>query len=76
MEWSITIVNLGYSVADRFDLLPDDAQFVFDFNQPQMGAGRGGELVAANRKAFPALVGTGSGMAVGRLGRKSILNEL
>ncbi|OIW28410.1 RmlC-like cupin [Coniochaeta ligniaria NRRL 30616] len=55
------------TAVDRFALLPDDKQFVFDFNQPQAGAGKGGELVAANRKTFPALVGTGSGMAVGRV---------
>ncbi|KAK1997242.1 RmlC-like cupin [Colletotrichum falcatum] len=56
---------LSDTAADRFKLLPDDKQFVFDFNQPQNGAGEGGELVAANRKSFPALVGTGAGMAVG-----------
>ncbi|EHA53230.1 spherulin-1B [Pyricularia oryzae 70-15] len=54
--------------ADRFTLLPDDSQFVFNFNQTQEGAGDGGMLVVANRKTFPALVGTGSGMAVGRVG--------
>ncbi|KAK2032388.1 RmlC-like cupin [Colletotrichum zoysiae] len=58
---------LSDTAADRFKLLPDDKQFVFDFNQPQANPGKGGELVAANRKAFPALVGTGSGMAVGRV---------
>ncbi|KAB5577720.1 RmlC-like cupin domain-containing protein [Coniochaeta sp. 2T2.1] len=58
---------LADSAADRFALLPDDKQFVFDFNVPQAGAGKGGELVAANRKTFPALTTTGSGMAVGRV---------
>ncbi|CAK7206340.1 hypothetical protein SEUCBS139899_009129 [Sporothrix eucalyptigena] len=56
---------LAASAADRFALLPDDAQFIFDFNQPQAAAGQGGELVVADRKTFPALVGTGSGAAVG-----------
>ncbi|KAL3304326.1 spherulin 1A precursor [Colletotrichum asianum] len=55
------------SAADRFKLLPDDKQFVFDFNQKQANPGKGGELVAANRKTFPALVSTGAGMAVGRV---------
>ncbi|EFQ27718.1 cupin [Colletotrichum graminicola] len=59
---------LSDTAADRFKLLPDDKQFVFDFNQPQNNPGKGGELIAANRKTFPALVGTGSGMAVGRVG--------
>ncbi|KAJ9158074.1 RmlC-like cupin [Coniochaeta hoffmannii] len=58
---------LADTAADRFTLLPEDKQFVFDFNQPQANPGKGGELVAANRKTFPALVGTGSGMAVGRV---------
>ncbi|KAK1729577.1 hypothetical protein CaCOL14_007735 [Colletotrichum acutatum] len=59
---------LADTAADRFKLLPDDKQFIFDFNQPQQNPGKGGELVAANRKTFPALVGTGAGMAVGRVG--------
>ncbi|GKT59211.1 cupin [Colletotrichum tofieldiae] len=59
---------LSDTAADRFKLLPDDKQFVFDFNQPQNNPGKGGELVAANRKTFPALVGTGSAMALARLG--------
>ncbi|KAF6814173.1 Spherulin-1A 1 [Colletotrichum sojae] len=59
---------LADSAADRFSLLPDDSQFVFNFNQPQQNAGKGGELIAANRKTFPALVSTNSGMAVGRVG--------
>ncbi|TDZ26358.1 Spherulin-1A [Colletotrichum sidae] len=58
---------LADTAADRFKLLPKDDQFIFDFNQPQNNPGKGGELVAANRKTFPALVGTGSGMAVGRV---------
>lgn len=58
---------LADSAADRFPLLPDNKQFVFDFNQPQKNPGKGGELIAANRKTFPALVGTGASMAVGRV---------
>ncbi|CAK7237035.1 hypothetical protein SBRCBS47491_009840 [Sporothrix bragantina] len=56
---------LAATASDRFALLPDDAQFIFDFNQPQAATGQGGELIVANRKTFPALVGTGSGVAVG-----------
>ncbi|CAK7238184.1 hypothetical protein SEUCBS140593_010410 [Sporothrix eucalyptigena] len=56
---------LAATARDRFALLPDDDQFIFDFNQPQAAAGQGGELIVANRKTFPALVGTGSGAAVG-----------
>ncbi|KAH8821559.1 RmlC-like cupin domain-containing protein, partial [Xylogone sp. PMI_703] len=58
------------TAADRFALLPDDEQFVFKFNNPSLlgKGGDGGDLVAANRKTFPALVGSGSGMAVGFLG--------
>lgn len=65
-----------HSAADRVDLLRDDAQFVFDFNKAldeAGGGGDGGNIAAANRKTFPALIGTGAGMAVGRLGRKALL---
>ncbi|KAF5984753.1 spherulin 1A precursor [Fusarium bulbicola] len=45
----------------------DDLDFVFDFNKKQDNPGKGGELIAANRANFPALVGTGAGMAFGRI---------
>ncbi|KAI4869378.1 RmlC-like cupin domain-containing protein [Hypoxylon rubiginosum] len=51
------------------NVLKDDSDFVFDFNKARkFGPGAGGEIVQANRKAFPALTGTGIGMAVGFLG--------
>ncbi len=60
---------LADTAVDRFALLPNDNQFVFDFGAQAKGqGGKGGDLFAANRKTFPALVGTGSGMAVGFLG--------
>src|SRR4051794_32851440 len=63
-------LSLADVAADRFTLLPDNKNFIFDFNNPALKGkgGAGGDLVAANRKTFPALVGTGSGMAVGFLG--------
>jgi len=54
--------------SDRFKLLPNNEDFVFDFNQEKGKGGKGGDLFAANRKTFAALVGAGSGMAVGFLG--------
>lgn len=60
-------LTLADTAVDRFALLPKNEDFVFDFSKPQANPGAGGELLAANRKTFPALVGTGSGMAVGRL---------
>ncbi|KAH8736142.1 RmlC-like cupin domain-containing protein [Ilyonectria robusta] len=66
-ELSLTAqLQLADTAVDRFALLKDD-QFVFDFNQQQPNPGKGGQLVAANRKTFPALVGTGAGMAFGRV---------
>lgn len=61
---------LADTAADRFSLLPANSQFVFDFANPALKnkGGKGGDLLTANRKTFPALVGTGSGMAVGFLG--------
>ncbi|KAI0110075.1 RmlC-like cupin domain-containing protein [Daldinia grandis] len=51
------------------NILKDDADFVFDFSKARkFGPGKGGEVVLATRKAFPALTGTGIGMAVGFLG--------
>ncbi|RFU26878.1 hypothetical protein B7463_g9449, partial [Scytalidium lignicola] len=61
---------LADTAADRFALLPDNKDFVFNFDNPALfgKGGKGGDLIAANRKTFPALVGSGSGMAVGFLG--------
>ncbi|KAF4555486.1 Hypothetical protein D9617_2g054470 [Elsinoe fawcettii] len=63
-------LTLADSAVDRFLLLPKDEQFVFNFDDlTKKGlGGKGGDLVAANRKTFPALVSTGAGMAVGFLG--------
>ncbi|KAH9203858.1 RmlC-like cupin domain-containing protein [Leptodontidium sp. 2 PMI_412] len=60
---------LADTAADRFALLPRDEQFKFAFHDPALmdKGGMGGDLIIANRKTFPALVGTGSGMAVGFL---------
>ena len=60
------------SVQDKFNLLANDSDFVFDFNRSVPG-GTGGTVVAANRKSFPALVGTGASMAVGWIERKCAL---
>ncbi|KAH6895522.1 RmlC-like cupin domain-containing protein [Thelonectria olida] len=66
-ELSLTAqLQLADTAADRFSLLKDE-QFLFDFNQKQQNPGKGGQLIAANRKTFPALVGTGAGMALGRV---------
>ncbi|KAG0648216.1 Spherulin-1A [Hyphodiscus hymeniophilus] len=61
---------LADTAVDRFALLPENSDFVFDFGNPALKnkGGKGGDLIAANRKTFPALVGTGAGMAVGFLG--------
>ncbi|KAF5723926.1 spherulin 1A precursor [Fusarium mundagurra] len=60
-------LRLADTAADRFALLPEDDDFVFDFNKKQDNPGKGGELIAANRANFPALVGTSAGMAFGRI---------
>ncbi|KAH7124220.1 RmlC-like cupin domain-containing protein [Dactylonectria macrodidyma] len=66
-ELSLTAqLQLADTAVDRFALLGDD-EFVFDFNKEQENPGAGGQIIAANRKAFPALVGTGAGMAFGRV---------
>jgi len=63
-----TQLFLADSAVDRFNLLPKNEDFVFPFvDKIAAVGGKGGDLVAANRKTFPALVGTNSGMAVGFL---------
>jgi len=56
---------------DRVALLRDE-DFRFDFRNPpgevNVATGRAGRVVVANRKTFPALIGTGSAMAMGFLG--------
>jgi hypothetical protein len=64
-------LTLADTAVDRFALIPNDKDFVFPFGDPAkkpLKGGLGGDLVVANRKGFPALVGAGSGMAVGFLG--------
>ncbi|KAH7031124.1 RmlC-like cupin domain-containing protein [Microdochium trichocladiopsis] len=52
------------------NVLKDNKDFVFDFNagRPAASIGKGGQIVAANRKTFPALTGQNIGMAVGFIG--------
>lgn len=51
------------------NVLKDDKDFVFNFFDAQTGGpGKGGEVVPANRKTFPALTNTNIGGAVGFLG--------
>lgn len=50
------VSNNLLSAIDRYQLLPNDDDFVFDFNQTD-GTG------FADAKTFPALVGTGASMA-------------
>ncbi|PVH73301.1 hypothetical protein DL98DRAFT_552738 [Cadophora sp. DSE1049] len=57
------------TTANRFTLLLKDKQFKFAFNNLVLKdkRGKGRDFISANRKTFPALVGTGSGITVGIL---------
>ncbi|KAF7362191.1 RmlC-like cupin [Mycena venus] len=57
------------TAVDRINLLPTDDEFEFDFFDPTKGAtvGAGGKIVTANAATFPAVIGTGSAMAIGFL---------
>ncbi|KAM5349832.1 hypothetical protein ACJ41O_006337 [Fusarium nematophilum] len=55
-------LRLADTVVDRFKLLPDDKDFVFDFSK-----GPADVPSVANGVTFPALVGTGASMTVGQL---------
>lgn len=59
---------LADTAADRIALLPDHSSFLFNFDVNRGKGGLGGDITLANRKNFPALVGTQSAMAVGFLG--------
>lgn len=65
-------LELAPTAADRLNLLkPED--FVFNFSskatgQPGVTTGKGGHSVRADRKTFPALIGSGSSVTVGFLG--------
>ena len=50
------VSNNVASAVDRYQLLPNDEDFIFDFNKTD-GTG------FADAKTFPALVGTGASMA-------------
>ena len=65
-------LTLAATVVDRTELLPNANDHVFDFLNPNDPAavttGNGGHTVKADRKGFPALIGTGVSMTVGFLG--------
>lgn len=61
-------LTLADTAVDRFTILNKNEDFLFDFGSLARGnGGQGGDVLAANRKTFPALVGSGSGMALGFL---------
>lgn len=53
-----------YSAVDRYAIVPKDTDFVFDFNKAS--------FPMANRKTFPALVGTDLALAITHIERTSI----
>ncbi|KAF6837101.1 hypothetical protein CPLU01_03213 [Colletotrichum plurivorum] len=57
-------LQLADSATDRYGLLPNDEDFVFDFNKSQ--------APFADRKTFPALTGSGGSMAAAALAPCSI----
>lgn len=65
----ISALILAPDAVDRIALL-SDADFVFDFNTATTGItkGNGGHTVKADRKGFPALIGSGASMTLGFLG--------
>lgn len=69
----ISQLTLAATSEDRLNLLKafnggDPRNFVYDFNDPPadtVTTGNGGHTVKADRKSFPALVGTGVSMTLG-----------
>lgn len=68
----INQLELAATAVDRGALIPNNADHVYDFQKPPAGEaitkGLGGMTVKADRKLFPALIGTGVSMTVGFLG--------
>jgi oxalate decarboxylase/phosphoglucose isomerase-like protein (cupin superfamily) len=66
----ISKLELAPTAVDRIALL-SDSDFIYDFLAPPASAittGKGGHTVKADRKDFPALIGTGVSMTLGFLG--------
>jgi hypothetical protein len=66
----ISQLELAPTAVDRIALL-SDSDFIYDFLNPPASAittGKGGHTVKADRKDFPALIGTGVSMTLGFLG--------
>lgn len=66
----ISKLQLAPTAVDRIALLSDE-DFIYDFLNPPPGAtttGKGGHTVKADRKDFPALIGTGVSMTLGFIG--------
>ena len=70
-ETIINALELAATAKDRVNLVPNDADWVYDFDNPPTSAvttGKGGHTVKADRKVFPPLIGTGVSMTLGFLG--------
>jgi hypothetical protein len=72
-ETLISMLELAATAVDRAKLLNNNSDHIFDFANPPANAnatvrGDGGRTVKADRKTFPALIGTDVSMTVGYLG--------
>ena len=68
---TIQSLELAPTAKERINLIANDADFVYDFNNPPQTAvtsGKGGHTVRADREVFPPLVGTGVSMTLGFIG--------
>lgn len=62
-------LQLAPTAVDRINLLSNE-DFIYDFNNPPPDTtttGDGGHTVKADRKSFPALIGTGVSMTLGKI---------
>ena len=70
-EALISSLESAPTAKDRVNLIPNDADWVYDFNNPPsdtITTGKGGHTVKADRESFPPLIGTGVSMTLGFLG--------
>lgn len=74
IDFSATIMRLllASTEVERINILQHDSNFTFNFLDPPQNTpittGKGGKMILANRRSFPALIGKGMSMSIGIIG--------
>ena len=72
LDDTVARLMLASTAVDRLNILDKNSDYIFDFQNPTPGtaeiSGKAGHIVGANRKSFPAVVGTGLSMNLAFVG--------